>query len=84
SLNQPALPRRSIEALVQGKDWRDAAGAGGLPADDTHQQRLSDLAHADQLLSRDHELDGILHALDGGYLRPAPGGDVMRNPEVLP
>jgi magnesium chelatase subunit H len=25
-----------------------------------------------------------LHALDGGFLRPAPGGDVVRTPTVLP
>ena len=30
------------------------------------------------------ELNGIVHALDAGYIRPAPGGDVLRNPEVLP
>ena len=30
------------------------------------------------------ELDGIVHALDAGFIRPAPGGDILRNPEVLP
>jgi magnesium chelatase subunit H len=30
------------------------------------------------------ELAGIVHALSGGYVRPAPGGDVSRNPDVLP
>ena len=32
----------------------------------------------------DDELGGIVHALDGGFIRPAPGGDVLRNPDVLP
>ncbi len=35
-------------------------------------------------VASDDELNGIVHALDAGYIRPAPGGDVMRNPEVLP
>ena len=35
-------------------------------------------------VSNSDELDGIVHALDAGYIRPAPGGDVLRNPEVLP
>lgn len=30
------------------------------------------------------ELGALVHALDGGYVRPAPGGDVLTNPQVLP
>jgi magnesium chelatase subunit H len=41
-------------------------------------------AALDALLAKDHEIPAILHALDAGYLRPAPGGDLVRNPEVLP
>jgi magnesium chelatase subunit H len=38
----------------------------------------------DAALARETELGAILHALDGGYIRPAPGGDLLRTPEVLP
>ena len=38
----------------------------------------------DLALAQDTELPAILHALDGGYIRPAPGGDLLRTPEVLP
>jgi len=38
----------------------------------------------DELLSTDHELPGIIHALDGGFIRPAPGGDLLRTTKVLP
>ncbi len=41
-------------------------------------------ARLDELLAVDHEIPGMLHALDGGYLRPAPGGDLLRNTDVLP
>jgi magnesium chelatase subunit H len=41
-------------------------------------------AELDRLMSEDHEIPGILHAMDGGYLRPAPGGDLLRNTDVLP
>ena len=42
-------------------------------------------AGADADLSADnHELDALVHALDAGFVRPAPGGDVLRNPKVLP
>jgi magnesium chelatase subunit H len=38
----------------------------------------------DKLLSEDHEIPGLMHALDGGYVQPAPGGDLLRNMDVLP
>jgi magnesium chelatase subunit H len=38
----------------------------------------------DALLAKDHELPAVLDALDGKYLRPAPGGDLLRTTDVLP
>ena len=42
------------------------------------------LAEADRRLAEDSELPALLHALDGGFVRPSPGGDLLRNPQVLP
>ena len=39
---------------------------------------------ADRLLAEDHELPGILQALDGRFVRPVPGGDLLRQPAILP
>ena len=36
------------------------------------------------MLNSNGELDGLVRALDTHYIRPAPGGDLIRNPEVLP
>jgi magnesium chelatase subunit H len=41
-------------------------------------------ASLDALLAQDHETPAIIHALDGGYIRPVAGGDLLRNVEVLP
>jgi magnesium chelatase subunit H len=41
-------------------------------------------AAMDKLLGADPELPAIMHALDGGYVRPAPGGDIVRSMDVLP
>jgi magnesium chelatase subunit H len=41
-------------------------------------------ARLDAFLAVDHEVPAIIHALDGGYLRPAPGGDLLRTTDVLP
>jgi magnesium chelatase subunit H len=37
-----------------------------------------------RIIGENHELDALIHALDAGFVRPAPGGDVLRNPKVLP
>lgn len=41
-------------------------------------------AMLDKLLAEDHETPALIHALDGGYIRPVAGGDLLRNVEVLP
>jgi magnesium chelatase subunit H len=41
-------------------------------------------AELDAKLAANDELGALIHALDGGYVRPAPGGDILHNPEVLP
>ncbi len=76
-----AKPERSVvEELV-----RD-----GLPqslktsADSATKTLLQDLAERDRLIAHDHEIPAIVHALDGGFVRPAPGGDLLRTPAMLP
>jgi magnesium chelatase subunit H len=58
--------------------------AGLIPADANGDTFFADLAATDALLAVDSELGAIVHALDGGYIAPAPGGDVLRTPAVLP
>ncbi len=48
-------------------------------------QRLADtLIEAHGRLGQDHELSAILRALDGRFIQPVKGGDVIRSPEILP
>lgn len=44
----------------------------------------SEFAELDRLLAEDHEIPGILRALDARYVPPAPGGDLVRTPKVVP
>jgi magnesium chelatase subunit H len=67
--------RAAVEALVAG---------GAAQGDAATIALLTELAAADALMAEDHELDGILRALDGRFLRPAPGGDLLRTPAILP
>ncbi|MBC7584830.1 MAG: magnesium chelatase subunit H, partial [Tardiphaga sp.] len=66
--------RALFEAVVRGEKLADLA-------DDV---LVEQLAMIDRLIAEDHELPGILHALDGGFIRPTPGGDVLRTPAILP
>ena len=42
------------------------------------------LEHTARELKRNVELEAILHALDGRFVAPAPGGDLLRTTEILP
>jgi magnesium chelatase subunit H len=43
-----------------------------------------DRADIEARIDANDELGALVHALDGGYVSPAPGGDLLKNPEVLP
>jgi magnesium chelatase subunit H len=51
---------------------------------DTLETLFAKMIRANQLMSQETEVTGMLDALDCRFIRPAAGGDVMRNPEVLP
>ncbi|MFY9972636.1 MAG: cobaltochelatase subunit CobN, partial [Chromatiaceae bacterium] len=59
-----------------------AAGAAGTSEPDLDLMRS--LADTDRLLQSEHEIPALLRALDGSYLRPAPGGDLLRTAAILP
>ena len=78
--------REAIEALVAGRTPFEASmlvQSSDHSAEETHAM-LERLAQTDALLAEDHETPAIIRALDGRYLRPAPGGDLLRTPEILP
>ena len=76
--------RESIAALVDGAKPEQALMLSGLAADDTTLAAYRNLAQTAKLLAVDHELGAVITALDGRYLRPAPGGDLLRTPSILP
>ncbi len=44
----------------------------------------ADMAEMERLLAEDHEIPGLLRALDARFVRPVPGGDLIRTPAILP
>jgi magnesium chelatase subunit H len=74
----------AIEALVHGKSVETALKLNAGMSGDLWRQQFTDLAIANAHLAEDTEVTGILRALDGRYIRPAPGGDILRTPAILP
>ena len=78
------LPRAAVESLVAGCTVEQALKAGAMGHDDTFKTILAELRDANAMLAIDTEVGAMLRALDGRYIRPAPGGDILRTPAVLP
>ncbi len=63
---------------------RTFSSAEAAAAANIDQALIEDLARIDGLLQQDAEIPAILHALEGGFTHPAPGGDLLRTPAILP
>ena len=78
------LKREAVDALINGGAPALALQKGGMDVNDASLKLMEDLAGYDKLLNEDHELPAIMRALEGRFVRPAPGGDLLRTPEILP
>ena len=78
------IDRVAVEALVQGQTPERALAAAGLPRNHSSLEALRALVEPQALLAVDTEVPALLRALDARYIRPAPGGDILRTPAVLP
>jgi magnesium chelatase subunit H len=82
------VPRSYVEQLVcENKVKDDFFSTRGNQNESLNQQYsdvLSKLKNINHLLDNNSEIEGILHALDGHFVAPAPGGDVLNNIEILP
>jgi len=78
------LDRACVEALVAGHTPERALVAAGLPRKHASLAVLQELVEPNAHLAVDTEVSALLQALDARYIRPAPGGDILRTPAVLP
>jgi magnesium chelatase subunit H len=84
AMHGQAIAREAIQALVDGRGIEQALVASGLKRDAETLALMRDLVDNNCKLAVDTEVGGMLHALDGRYIRPAPGGDLLRTPAILP
>ncbi len=78
------ISRESLVELMQSKNIEQFAKSQKIALTEQITEELNQLLTMYRELQSDSEMQGILKALDGRYIRPAPGGDVLRNPQVLP
>ncbi|MEM7081582.1 MAG: magnesium chelatase subunit H [Pseudomonadota bacterium] len=75
------LPAKALDALVDGGAVEEVCRDSQL-----NQDAVTRLGQAATLLSEEHryETDAIVQALDGRYIRPVVGGDLIKSPDILP
>ncbi|MBS0240587.1 MAG: magnesium chelatase subunit H [Proteobacteria bacterium] len=73
-----------VGAAMPADERRDLLAAVADATRDGEGRVSADLDAMDTLLQTDSEIPAIIGALDGRYVRPAPGGDLIRTPAVLP
>ena len=71
---EPDADEEAIDAMVTA-----AMENGHHPG-----QAFEQLVKVNAMLSQDHEIDALIRGLDGSYIPPVPGGDLMRSAEILP
>ena len=72
------LDRDFVRALASG------VSVDAITKDKATREILANLKPSADYLAEDYEIDGLLKALDGRFINPAPGGDLLRSPDVLP
>ncbi len=79
-----ALEKPIADAIAGGATARSALMLCSVPADEKTEIAIAALVEMNALLSIDHELPALISALDGRFVRPAPSGDLIRTPKLLP
>jgi magnesium chelatase subunit H len=78
------IDRASIEKLINSDGLEQFAKSQKMSLTPALRTELEELLAVYSELQADSEMQGVMKALEGRYIRPAPGGDVLRNPQVLP
>ncbi|MGB6170230.1 MAG: magnesium chelatase subunit H [Geitlerinemataceae cyanobacterium] len=78
--------KKGLFQFAKKEPWIDALKEAGYANVDTETLKplFEYLKFCLQQVCADNELGALLRALEGEYIQPGPGGDPIRNPDVLP
>jgi|694.fasta_scaffold21582_7 magnesium chelatase subunit H len=76
----------AVDALIDAatESQAEALARSALGQGEAAQALAAVLARANAQMQTNHEIESLLRALEGRFIRPAPGGDVLRTPETMP
>ena len=72
------------KAVADGCNAQDASRQFNPSEPQAALSWLTALVDINHILGHDYETEGLMRAMDARFIRPAPGGDLIRNPAVLP
>ena len=78
------LSAGAAQAIADGASAETALHAGGQTATPEETAAVQQLRRVGELLREDHEIPALLHALNGRYVPPVAGGDLLRSTDMLP
>ena len=78
------LPADAALAMAEGEPVETALREAGEAVTPETAASLGQLARVNELLKQEHEIPALLHALDGRYVLPVAGGDLLRSTDILP
>ena len=76
--------RSIVESIAKGATPESLTARLDKLNQDQQLAALKTLSDTNRWLSDDHEIPALMRALDARFIRPAPGGDVLHNPAVMP
>jgi magnesium chelatase subunit H len=79
-----ALSPDALAGITGGANARKVLELARAERSDRNVAVVNDLIRVDRMLAQDHELPALARALAGRFVRPGPGGDLLRTPDVLP
>ena len=81
---EATLSSEAIQAISDDQDCNQILKLAQLSINDENRSKIEKLLKSNHLLKENSELVGIVNALDAKYIKPAPGGDIIHKPEILP
>ena len=82
--NEVELEEDVASLLADGTRAKEALKVSSHASDKQYTEQVEQLAETAELLASEYETPAIINALDGHFIRPVSGGDVLHNPDVLP
>ncbi|MEM6415073.1 MAG: magnesium chelatase subunit H [Pseudomonadota bacterium] len=73
-----------VDAVIKGASTKTLIRMLAQPASEEITATVEQLKKLNNGLQTETEIPALLAALDGRYIPPVPGGDVLRNPDILP